>query len=94
MHRFKAKVTSKGQMTLPAGFRRLTGVDAGDTVDLVVDEDGRTMLKKRRSINELVGSMNHLAQQLGRPGTKEDVATAIDEAMREQEERVLKRDLR
>jgi AbrB family looped-hinge helix DNA binding protein len=94
MHRFKVKVTSKGQMTLPAGFRRLTGVRAGDTIDLVVDEEGRATLRKRRSINELVGALSHLAERLGRPGTKKDIKDAVAEAMRDQEERVLGRKIR
>ena len=64
MRRFRVKVTSKGQMTLPVGFRKLTGVDVGDLVDLVVDEDGRATMKKRRSIDELVGSLGHLASGL------------------------------
>lgn len=94
MHRFKVKVTSKGQMTLPVGFRKLTGVDPGDTVDLLVDDAGRAILKKRRSIDELVGSLNHLAKRLGRPGTKDDIKEAVAEAMRDQEERVLGRKIR
>jgi AbrB family looped-hinge helix DNA binding protein len=94
MRRFRVKVTSKGQMTLPVGFRKLTGVDVGDLVDLVVDEDGRATMKKRRSIDELVGSLGHLAKRLGRPGTKEDIAEAVTGAMREQEERVLNRKIR
>ena len=94
MHRFKVKVTSKGQMTLPMGFRKLTGVEVGDVVDLVVGDDGRATLKKRRGIDELAGSLSHLAKRLGRPGTKADIVDAVDEAMREQEERVLKRKIR
>lgn len=87
MRHFKVKVTSKGQMTLPAGFRKLTGVEAGDVVDLVVGEDGRATLKKRRSIDELVGSLSHLSKRLGRPVQKSDIDAAVAEAMEEQEER-------
>ena len=94
MHRFKAKVTSKGQMTLPAGYRKLTGVEPGDVLDLVVGDDGRATLKKRRGVDELVGSLSHLSKRLGRPGTKADIVQAVDGAMREQEERLLKRKIR
>jgi AbrB family looped-hinge helix DNA binding protein len=87
MHRFKLKVTSKGQVTLPAAFRRLAEVDEGDTLDLLVDENGRATLKKRRSIDELVGSLRHLNDRLGRPLEKADIKSAVDEAMAEQEER-------
>ena len=94
MQRFKLRVTSKGQVTLPAAFRRLAQVDEGDTLDLFVDEKGRATLKKRRSIDELIGSLSHLAKRLGRPGTKDDIEEAVSEAMQEQEERVLGRKLR
>ena len=93
MPRFKTKVTSKGQVTLPVGYRKLAGVEVGDTLDLIV-ENGRTTLRKRRSIDELAGSLRHLGKRLGRPGTKADIVEAVDEAMREQEERVLRRKIR
>lgn len=93
MPRFKTKVTSKGQVTLPIGYRKLAGVEVGDTLDLIV-ENGRTTLRKRRSIDELAGSLRHLGKRFGRPGTKADIVDAVDEAMREQEERVLKRKIR
>jgi AbrB family looped-hinge helix DNA binding protein len=87
MHRFKAKITSKGQVTLPAGFRKLTGVGAGDVIDLLVDDEGRATLKKRRSVDELVGSLNHLAKRLGRPIQQADIDAAVAEAMEEKEAR-------
>ncbi len=87
MYRFKVKVTSKGQMTLPAAFRRLAAVREGDTLDLIVDDEGHATLKKRSSIDDLVGSLRHLSGRLGRPLDKADIKGSVDEAMAEQEER-------
>ena len=46
MQRFAMKLTSKGQVTLPAEYRRLVGACAGDRLSLVVDEAGRGTLTK------------------------------------------------
>jgi bifunctional DNA-binding transcriptional regulator/antitoxin component of YhaV-PrlF toxin-antitoxin module len=39
-NRFRAKLTSKNQLTLPAGVTAFLGVGAGDFVDFEVDDDG------------------------------------------------------
>lgn len=53
MRRFAIKLTSKGQVTLPAEYRRLVGAEAGDRLSLVVDEDGRGTLTK--TVDDLSG---------------------------------------
>ena len=87
MQRFTTKVTRQGQVTLPAEFRRVIGVNPGDMVDLVGEDDGRATLKKRRSIEELVGSLNHLSKQLGRVVNQADIDAAAADAMDEREKR-------
>ena len=42
-----AKVTSKGQITIPLEVRRGLGLETGDRVEFLV-EDGRTMMCKER----------------------------------------------
>ena len=46
MRRFAMTMTSKGQVTLPAEYRRLVGAGAGDRLMLVVDDEGRGTLSK------------------------------------------------
>ena len=43
---FRAKITSKGQMTLPAKLRRALGVTAGDSVDLTMSKGGEVKMRK------------------------------------------------
>ena len=58
MRRFAIKLTSKGQVTLPAEYRRLVGARSGDRLSLVVDEEGRGTLTKAvddlSSVHEIV----------------------------------------
>ncbi len=42
----KAKVTSKGQVTIPQDVRRRLGLQVGDEIEFVEDRDG-VRLKKR-----------------------------------------------
>lgn len=46
MQRFAMTVTSKGQITLPAEYRRAINAVAGDRLSLVVGDDGRAILTK------------------------------------------------
>ncbi len=53
---FEAKITSKGQITLPSGVRRLMRVDAGDKVVFSQLADGAFRVEPRnRSMRELRG---------------------------------------
>jgi antitoxin PrlF len=47
MNRQTARVTSKGQITIPREVRRRLGLETGDKVDFVV-EDGRTLICRAR----------------------------------------------
>lgn len=51
-----ATVTSKGQITIPAGVRRQLGLRAGDRIDFVVEAGGEVRLKpKKRPLEDLLG---------------------------------------
>lgn len=53
---YKAKVTSKGQITIPAEVREAMGLKPGDRVDFIRNEDGRFLLSaKNASIRNLKG---------------------------------------
>jgi antitoxin PrlF len=51
-----ATVTSKGQITIPAGVRQSLHVDAGDRVEFVEIEPGQFLfMAANRSVTELKG---------------------------------------
>jgi antitoxin PrlF len=52
----EAKMTSKGQITLPKDIRLKLGLKQGDRVRFVIEDDGRVrLLPAKRDISELVG---------------------------------------
>lgn len=52
----EAKMTSKGQITVPAEVRRRLGLRAGSRVDFVATRDGSYELRvKRASVHDLYG---------------------------------------
>ena len=84
---FDVTVTSKGQMTLPAGVRGPLGIAAGDRLALTVTKDGEIrMVKKAASFRDSIGMFAHLAKNRT-VDKSEETNFAIDSAMREQEER-------
>jgi AbrB family looped-hinge helix DNA binding protein len=48
-------VTSKGQVTIPAGLRKKFKIEEGSKVD-IVEEDGKIVVKRVISIYDLAGS--------------------------------------
>jgi len=57
-----AKITSKGQVTIPRSIRRLLGVDTGDS--LVFESDGETV--RVRPLNKRSAFAKY--QGIGNPG--------------------------
>jgi len=53
----RAKVTSKGQITIPAEVRKAMGIEAGSTVNFWPNEDGSFRLQRTISIMELEGCL-------------------------------------
>jgi AbrB family looped-hinge helix DNA binding protein len=52
----EAKMTSKGQITLPKEIRLKLGLQRGDRVRFIVEDDGRVrLLPAKRDISELMG---------------------------------------
>ena len=51
-----ARLTTKGRLTIPVAVRKRYGFDAGDNVELVLDEKGiRLFPLKRRKLMDLYG---------------------------------------
>jgi AbrB family looped-hinge helix DNA binding protein len=52
----EAKVTSKGQITVPKDVRVKLGLKPGDRVRFIVEDDGRVrLLPAKRDVSELMG---------------------------------------
>jgi antitoxin PrlF len=74
---YKAKLTSKGQITIPAALRRAMGLKAGGRVAFFEGEDGEFILRRVKSIMELRGCLAGLAP----PMTVEDMDKTIGETV-------------
>jgi len=56
----EATVTSKGQITIPAGVRKRLGLEAQDRVVFTALHDGTAVMRaKTKSIKDLKGMLKH-----------------------------------
>jgi AbrB family looped-hinge helix DNA binding protein len=77
MASYEAKLTSKGQLTLPVELRRAWALKEGDTVEFFRADDGRVRVWPRNlPATAICGLLAHLTRD---PGIASD-----DEAMMEQ----------
>lgn len=85
MQRFAMTMTSKGQVTLPAEFRRTIGALPGDRLSLLVGDDGRATLTK--DIDDLA-TMQAIARRARSTGAKaDDVEDPIGDYLVAEDER-------
>jgi len=78
---FRAKITSKGQITIPVKVRTAMGVVPGDRLEFVEQDKGRfVIIPATRSIRELKGM---LRVKRARPVTIEEMNAAIAKAAAE-----------
>lgn len=77
----QARVTSKGQVTIPREVRERLGIRAGDRLLFAVAEDGSVAVQKvaSRALDDLVGL-------LGRPSRRLTI-DEMDEAIRDRSRR-------
>jgi len=74
----EAKVTSKGQITVPKDVRLRLGLKPGDRVRFIVEGDGRVrLLPAKRDISELVGILPRPKRAL----TIEEMDAAVGRAI-------------
>ena len=72
----QAKVTSKGQITIPKKIREYMQLNESDKVDFKVAEDGSVYITKpQKSIMEYAGMLSHLKKD--KPVTIEEMKEAI-----------------
>lgn len=76
----EAKMTSKGQITLPKEIRLKLGLKQGDRVRFLLEEDGRVrLMPAKRDISELVGILPKPRRALSIEEMDDAVALAVAE---------------
>ena len=71
-----AKVTSKGQVTIPKEVRELLAIETGDRLAFALEEDGRLRVSRiRHEARPLRGMLSEYAK--GRPVDDEQVRAAL-----------------
>lgn len=74
----EAKITSKGQTTIPAEIRERLGLQAGDRIAFIEIEHGFLIVRRNRPIETLFGSLAEYAI----PGTTiDDYDRAVGEGI-------------
>lgn len=78
-----AKITSKGQITLPIEIRRKLGVKEGDKV-MFVEEGGRVYLlnSSLEALKEVQAAFQGVAEQIG-VKDEQDIVDLVNEIRRE-----------
>jgi AbrB family looped-hinge helix DNA binding protein len=83
---YKAKITSKGQITLPVELRKALSVETGDSVMFVPEKNGEFRIRRApRSILELEGCVPYS----GPPVPVEEMKSAIGAYLAAQDERTM-----
>jgi len=74
----EARMSSKGQITLPKDIRDRLGLKQGDRVRFIVEDDGRVrLLPAKRDISELAGILPKPKRALSIEEMDEIVQTAV-----------------
>lgn len=77
MEPVSAKVTSKGQITLPAKLRQRLGVEPGDRIEFIESETGKVEIVARR---KTFADLRGIVPYAGPPLTDEDIVRWVEEA--------------
>lgn len=77
MDPFSAKMTSKGQITLPAKLRKHLGVKAGDRIDFVEAGEGKIEIVPRK---KRLADLRGIIPYDGPPLSTADLARMVGEA--------------
>lgn len=76
----RARLTSKGQLTLPVEIRRRYGLDTGDEVEFIAEEKGTYLVPvKRRKLSELYGILPAKGRPLTMARAREIAAKKLAE---------------
>lgn len=83
---YSARVSSKGQLTLPAELRRHLGIREGDAVTFRIEDQTAVLEKERETLESVFGSIPTPPHLVGR-----DIDEMIEEAMAENAARTVER---
>jgi AbrB family looped-hinge helix DNA binding protein len=86
MSEYVARVTSKGQLTLPAALRKRLGIREGDSVTLTVTDDSAVLEKSKHTVESVHGSIPTPPHLVGR-----DLDEMIEEATAAHADEVIER---
>ena len=76
----EAKMTSKGQITVPKDVRQKLGLKPGDRVRFLLEADGRVrLMPAKRDISELVGILPKPRRTLSIEEMDDAIARAVAE---------------
>lgn len=81
MKPLRAKVTSKGQVTLPKTLRESLGLHEGDHVEFAVEAPNNASIRKSAVLGSSAGALKHLAKE--KPLSVEEMDEAIRQHMHE-----------
>ncbi len=75
---FQSKITSKGQITLPAELRARLRLEEGDSVEFYFDHAGRVCMRPRREgVDDFLGSLPPRSAKASYPSDDAAIAAAI-----------------
>lgn len=79
-----ARVTSKGQVTIPADVRKELGIDQGDDLVFEVTSERSAQLRvvKRRRLSDLYGSLPATRPFPGKEEVRESIGRELGKALR------------
>jgi AbrB family looped-hinge helix DNA binding protein len=81
----RARITSKGQLTIPVEVRRKYGLEPGDEVAFHLEANGARLLPlKRRQLTELFGALPATRKFAGRDRIRKEVGRKLGEALSRQ----------
>ena len=71
----KSTLTSKGQVTIPKAIRERFGLNEGDTLEFIVEDGGRIVVRSRGRENGVCGVLRDYAP--GKPVTVDEMRAAV-----------------
>ena len=83
----QARVTTKGQVTLPKQIRESLSIRAGDRLEFSLEPSNKVSLRKKRGLGSSAGCAKHLVKAGSKPLTDQQIDEAIQGRMRRKHSR-------
>ncbi len=83
MQTIEGRLTSQGQVTVPAAVRRVLGVEPGERLSFIIGDDGVRLEAVQHTFESIAGSVPAI------PGMSTDLDDEIEEAMSDEADRRL-----